>query len=185
MPNPIRMPSGDTEGGWSPLPAGTYDFEIKEYEQKVSSNDNPQVQVKMEVADGPHSGKKSNIFLTFVSQAYWKVNELLEALGIEQIDTGEKDDNGNPILSFDADELIGRFVRFEVEEDSYQGKGKNNHNNPVCSQLDPQYNELVQRSTGVDETPPADAPPAQQSAQQPAAQPAARPSRGRRPRPAS
>jgi len=165
-----RIPYSAGEGGsFQPLPEGTYDFRINETILGNSRAGNPQLQLKMEVLDGPHTSKKVSCWYSLLPQSGWKIDALLEALKIEREDTGQVDDKGNPILAFDDEWLLDRCVTFDVSQREYNGKTNNDFQNERLSAFD-------SAAGGVDEQAQA------QEAAPPAVKPAPRTMR-RRPRP--
>ena len=121
-------------GGWEPLPAGDYLFEIDEVEQTMSSNEKPQLKISMHVVDGEHAGAKSTLWLSLVPQAAFRVENLLNAVlqpgQYEAVETGEvKKYKGEeqPIYTFefDTDDMLGQQVIYEVGQREYPaGSGK-------------------------------------------------------------
>lgn len=167
----IPYSSGDSGGGFTPLPNGTYDFRIEETIQGVSKAGNNQLQIKMEVLDGPHTGKKMSVWYSLLDNSLWKLKLLLKALNIEGEDTGRVDDKGEPILDFDDEWLVGRCVTYDVTQREYNGRTNNNFDGERMSPFD---EEAGQQDAQQEEEP--------QQAALPAAQPAPNTMR-RRPRP--
>jgi hypothetical protein len=127
MGTPINFSKGG--GEFAPLPVGTYDFVIKSCKQSVSKqNQNPQLEVNCEVIDGDHAGKKVRMWYSLLPQATFRLESLLTAIGVEMVDSGEKDDNGQPIMTFDADELPNRYFRCENEHREYPEGSKKMQN---------------------------------------------------------
>ena len=122
--------------GFTPLPEGTYDCRIDEVESTTSSKGNPQLQVSLTVVDGPYADRKPKTWYSLLPQSVWRVGQLTDALDIEQHETGQQDADGNPIMSFDTDELLGRIVSFEVTQRSYNGRINNDFGNPHQSSFD-------------------------------------------------
>lgn len=135
-----RIPYSAGDGGntYQPLPQGTYDFRINEVVQGTSRNGNQQLQLKMEIIDGPYTGKKVSNWYSLLPQSTWKLDALLEALGIEREDTGQVDANGKPIRVFDDEWLIGRCIQYDVKQREYNGKTNNDFQNERQSSLDPE-----------------------------------------------
>lgn len=131
----IPYSAGDA-GSFQPLPEGTYDFRINETVVGNSRAGNPQLQLKMEVLDGPHTGKKVSCWYSLLPQSGWKLDALLKALHIDREDTGQVDGSGNPILEFDDEWLINRCVQFDVTQREFNGKVNNDFQNERASQFD-------------------------------------------------
>lgn len=113
MGNQIMYSKGP---GFALLPEGTYDFAIKSAKQTVSKEkQNPQLEINLEVMDGPQVGKTMRTWRSLLASASGFLDEYLDAVGVERVDTGDKDEDGNPILVFDLDELIGRMFRADIE----------------------------------------------------------------------
>lgn len=134
-----RIPYSAGEGGsFQALPQGTYDFRILETLQGTSKSGNPQLQIKMEVLDGPNAGKKVSVWYSLLPQSGWKLDALLEALDIEREDTGEVDENGAPVLVFDDEWLVNRCIRFNVTQREWNGRMNNNFEDEAASEFDPE-----------------------------------------------
>jgi hypothetical protein len=136
----IRVPRSTTarnNNAYTPLPDGTYDFRITEVSESTSSAGNPQLVVRM-VCQGPaFADRKATIWLTQTAKAAWKTEQLFEALSIEPEETGDVDEDGNPIYAYNEEELVGRFVSFEVTTREYNGKRNNDFSKPVRASMDP------------------------------------------------
>lgn len=113
-----------SKGGddFTPWPEGTYDLRVKKIEQKVSKKEKPQLEITLEALEGPKDGKTMKAWYSLVPAATFRVDKLLDACGVERIDTGEKDENGKPILTFDDQDLLGRVFRAEIKHRDYEGK---------------------------------------------------------------
>lgn len=169
----IRISQGS--GEWKPLPEGMYDFRILELKMGESAKKNPQLQVSMVVLGGEYDDKKANTFYSLLPQALWNLYALTDALGIERTETGELDSSGKPIYEFEADDLVGCCVRFNVGQREYQGKVNNTFNNPQVSPHDTMYAQITQGNPAA-AAQPQPAPVAQPVAQPvAAAQPVAQP----------
>ncbi len=130
----ISFKSEDSEGGWEPLPDGTYHFIIDAIEEKVSSKGNAQLKVNLHVSEGPQEGKKVVMWWAMTSLSGWKMEECLEATGIEwdKVETGETNpDTGKPLfeLSFDTDDLPGCEIVADATVEKFQGKDQQRFNN--------------------------------------------------------
>lgn len=193
----INYSKGDG-GAFKPLPAGSYDVEIKSAEQGASSKGNPQLTIKGEVVDGEYAGKKVTMWYSLLPQSTWRLDALFSALAIDPVPTGELDENGKEIMSGDTDLLIGRVVRFACTQRTYEGKVNNNWADETCSPHDPYYaqvqaklaaqnGETAAGASSNAAAPASSAAPAQGGAQAAPAQPTtSEPGRplARRPRPA-
>jgi hypothetical protein len=138
----FRIPKGESQGEWQPLPVGAFDFRILGVEAKTSSTGNPQLKVNMEVIGPTHASKKATLWLTATAKSYWSVEQVFEALGIDKAETGEVDEDGAPIVEFEEQDLVGRCVRFDVAIEQYNNKPQNRFNSPKVSEYDPYYAEL-------------------------------------------
>lgn len=150
----IRIVEGSGQQ-WTPFPEGTYDFKITAVEQGTSTKGNPQLKVSLECASQSHSGKNATTWYSLLKQSLWKLNELVDALGIERTDTGEVDENDKPIYEFDEDDLVGAFVRYQVSQRTYEGKTQNNFDSPELSPLDPLYAQTQAKAKAEPEPKPA------------------------------
>lgn len=153
----VRYSAGDGNN-YQPLPEGTYDFRIEEVVQGNSKNGNPQLQLKMEVIDGPYTGKKISNWYSLLPQSGWKLDALLDALEIEKEDTGEVDENGKPVLDFDTDWLIGRCVAYDVKHREWNGKINNDFQNEAMSAFDAEAGEADESEEAPADDAPAAAP---------------------------
>lgn len=130
----IRYQAGG--GNFEILPEGTFDCEIKKVDTGTNNNGNEQLVVDFEVADGPLAGRKHKEWI--VLTVGWRIDRLRKAAGVDEIDTGEKDPQGKPIMSFDEQDLVGKFVQLEIVHREYppnSGKVRANSNNEKPSPL--------------------------------------------------
>jgi hypothetical protein len=167
----IPYSKGENQG-FTPLPEGTYQMAIREAEHGTSTGGNPQLKLRLEVMEGPKAGRFINCWYSLLPQASWKIDNLLEALGIDEVDTGDMDAEGNPIMGLDTDHLLDRIVQYVVTQQEYpagSGKMNNRFNDEAPSPL-----EGAQKAAPAQEAAPA--------AQQ--ATPPAQTMQRRRPRPA-
>ncbi len=123
----ISFKSEDSEGGWEPLPDGTYNLIIDAVEEKMSTKGNRQLMVTAHVSEGPHDGKKCTIWYAMTLKSGWKMEMLLEAAGVEweKTETAETNpDTGKPLneLNFDTDDLPGCEIVVDATVQNYQGK---------------------------------------------------------------
>lgn len=97
---------------FSPLEPGKYELEIEAVEDKVSSKGNDMMVVTFKE---PNSGKKIWNNYTFTDSSMFKVQELLDAVGIDT----------SAVVDFDNEDLIGVGVLAEVSQEEYNGKTRN------------------------------------------------------------
>jgi len=115
-------------GNFEPLPAGRYHVRIDDAKwETAKTSSNQQVRLVMCVLDpGPHFERSVSEWLTHTEKAGWKFGELAEAAldpsQYEKTESGEKDEKGRPMYSydFDTDDLPGSemMVNATVEEDN-------------------------------------------------------------------
>jgi len=175
-------------GGWQPLPEGVYDLLIKSAEQKTSSKGNQQIQVVCEVMDGEYAGKRATVWYSLLPNSTWKLDRLIDTLGIKRQPTGEFGPDGKEILAFDPDDLIERVVRYTVKQREYQGKVNNDFADERKSPLDEPAQPQAVSTTTVLRPATAAAPAASASASAMPTEQLALPDTARvprRPRPAS
>lgn len=172
---------GGGGGGWQPLPEGQYDLRINSAEQKTSSKGNQQIQLVCEVMDGEYAGKRATVWYSLLPSSTWKLDRLIDALGIQRQPTGEFDSAGKEILAFDPDHLIGRTVRYNVKQREYQGKVNNDFADEARSPLDDAPEPVRASTTALKPAQPAQPAPSGAAAEQLTLPETAR----RRPRPAS
>lgn len=174
-----------SKGGddFKPWPEGTYDWMIKKVEQKVSKQEKPQIEITLEgVGNDAQSGKTMKDRRSLVPEAAFRIEALIKATGCPEIDTGEKDKDGKPVMTFDTDDLVGRYFRGTLSHRP--------HNNKIFADIGDEGPSPIapKGMTGVAEdasSAPADGagtPAETQAAAQPSA--AGAPAVGRRPRPA-
>ena len=119
-------PQDSEKRSFKPYPEGLYDIEITKVEEGVSSKaKSPQLIIKGTIVDGPQANKKVTMYLSLVPAAVWKVEQIFEAAGLEEKDTGEVDDEGNAVLTINEQELVGRTLMFEAEIEEWNKKKKN------------------------------------------------------------
>lgn len=112
--------------GFKAWPEAVYDMKIASVEQKVSKNDKPQLEILLEcVEGGEQEGKKTKTWWSLVEAAGFRINELCEACQLTPVDTGEKDAEGRPVMSFDTDDLVGKVFRTTNKPRMYEGRLQN------------------------------------------------------------
>jgi hypothetical protein len=98
--------------GFKAWPEAVFDLKILSVEQTVSKSEKPQLTIDLEcVEGGEQEGKKTKTWWSLVPEAGFRINELCEACGLVPTDTGEKDEEGRPLMAFDTDDLVGRVFR--------------------------------------------------------------------------
>jgi len=97
-----------------PLAPGDYVFETLDIGKGQSSKGNPQFEVDLEVAEGPHKGKKTKAFYTMTEKAQGRWFAFLNAVGV-QLDAK---------MGFVVASVKGRRFRATVQENTYED-GKN------------------------------------------------------------
>lgn len=140
MAKPIRVVH--QENDFTPLPEGTYDCKIIKVEQSTSSKGNPQLEVSLEVVEGPKQGRKPKKWYSMTEKAGWALRKLVEELDVAFTDHGKTPD-GQLDWEFDADDLVGRIVRYDVTIRTHEGKKNNDFSNEQVSEFDPYYAELM------------------------------------------
>ena len=89
---------------FEPVPKGRYSARIEEAEEGISSNDNPQINLLLRITDHKEfSGRRLRDWIVNVENTVWKINQLLDAAGIE----GDGD-------TFDEQELVDKVVDVRV-----------------------------------------------------------------------
>lgn len=140
----IRYTKGDADGGFTPLPVGTYDFKILEQEEAVSNAGNPQLKVRFEVLDGVNAGRQLNQWFSFAPKAVWALEALFAACGIEPTDTGEVDENDEPLMEVNGEELVDMALTADVSQNEWpanSGKFNNRLNKLRASEDYPNYED--------------------------------------------
>ena len=168
-----------SKGGddFKPWPEGTYDWMIKKVEQKTSKQEKPQLEITLEgVGNDAQSGKTMKDWRSLVKEAHFRIEALVKATGCPEVDTGEKDADGKPVMGFDTDALIGRYFRGTLTHRT--------HNNKIFADIgDEGPSPLAPAGlTGAGDAAAAETPPEQPAAAPPST--AGAPAVGRRPRPA-
>lgn len=172
-----------SKGGddFKPWPEGTYDWMIKKVEQTTSKQEKPQLSLTLEgVGNDAQSGKTMRDWRSLVPEAAFRIEALIKATGCPEIDTGEKDASGKPVMTFDTDDLVGRYFRGTLTHRPHNGKVFADIGDECPSPIAPKG------MTGTTEEADAPADGAGAPAETPPAQPSASgaPAVGRRPRPA-
>lgn len=119
----IRVEVAEGQGNWTPIPDGTYEFEIMEVKDGNAQSGTPSTGVVSEVTSGPAAGKKSTFWFYQTAKAAWRLKQLLEATGTP-FDASTNGD-GLEVLDFDTDDLISRRFTAQIKIDEYEGKLSN------------------------------------------------------------
>lgn len=109
-------------GGFTPVPAGTYDLQIDDVEIGQSKKGNPQLTVKGHIAEGPKENRKVTVWYSLVPAAGWKLKKLLDATGVEYVSEMTE---GAENISCDEADLVGCYVRMQCSVGEYNGRAKN------------------------------------------------------------
>lgn len=96
------------------LPEGIYQLQVAKLEETTSSTGNPMWKVEYDVLD-VEGGRKLWENFVLIDKALWKLQEFLEAVGV---DTSQ-------VVDLDPQELVGMTVQAKVEQDTYQGETVN------------------------------------------------------------
>ena len=166
--------------GFKMPPAGTYDFEIVDVKDEKPDNDgNMRIYLQLKIAEGDQQGSDVRMYCTLSAERGWMLRNVLQAclVDYEENDGGE----GEPYeVSFDTDDLIGRFFRADLTI----------YTNPNTGKKSPNFNEiqvspLQEQASGGAAEEPAEPEPAKptQAAKPAAGKPASAPAGTARPRP--
>lgn len=112
------------DGGFTPIPDGTYTVVCKEAEAKTFSSGNPGIKMKMAVVGGPYNDRL--LWTNFVwaasnPQSLGMFTKKCVAFGLAR----EWLAAANPSLQTIANELNGRMASAKVVTSEYQGKKSN------------------------------------------------------------
>ena len=99
----MRIQRSTAAGSGAPLPPGTYDAEIMSAEDTMSRANKPMLKLVLRVAG------RSTLYYYVPEHVGFRVDNLLDALGLDDLDTGALD-------------LAGVKLRVEVEREHYQGE---------------------------------------------------------------
>jgi len=122
---------------FAPLPESTYECRITDVTPGTSKNGNLQLALKLEILEGPEAARRVTCWYTITPKSAWRIQKLIDALGITLTGTGEVDPDGNEIKSFDHEELLQRCVTYDVKQREYNGRMNNDFNKPRVSPFDP------------------------------------------------
>lgn len=188
----MRIPKGNDEPKWTPLPVGRYDILITKVDSNRMSrgkDPKPQVMIQGEVASDEYNGKKVTEFFFATPKAFWRVENLFKALGIEGEPTGDHDEaTGAEILDYPEEELLERVVSVSITQETYTDKaGDEKVSNDwdassyKISSLDQFYDEVIKEqaeAASQSDSEEADEDPVEAAAEAPQAP--AKPAPGRR-----
>lgn len=116
------------DGGFAPIPDGTYTVQCKEAEAKTFSSGNVGIKMKMAVVGGPYNGRflwTNLVWATSNEQSLGMFVKKCVAFGL----TREWLSTGAPSLQTTANELVGRMAEAKVVTSEYQGKKSNDVKN--------------------------------------------------------
>lgn len=102
-----------TQGAVSTVPAGEYNFVVKNAKEKESAKKNIMIELQLQIEGGPVVYDN----LVFVDSCFGKIDDFRKA-------TGEKIEPG-VTASFEAEDCMPRSGRCELEIDVYEGKSRN------------------------------------------------------------
>lgn len=111
------------DGGFVLPPEGTFDLQIVEAKPDVSNNGDPQIVIKVEIADGPHEGMAFRQFYTANEERGWALINLLKATGVDY-EVVEGDEGEPAEFEFDPDDLIHAYFRATIELNRNEAKKK-------------------------------------------------------------
>ncbi len=119
----IRVEVTEGNGGWTPVPDGTYDWLITEVKQGNAASGTGSIGTVCEVERGPSQGKKATFWFYLTKKAGFRLRKLLEATGTPFV-AAEKTEEGEN-LEFDTDDLLNRSFTAVVKIEEYEGKLSN------------------------------------------------------------
>ena len=128
-------------GRFAPLPEGHYHIRIDDVVQTVSKKGNPQLELSTTIVDGEYTERHPKMWYSLLATASWRLDKLFDVVGITPAETGEYDEDGNPIMAADEQELVGRTVVFNVTQRDYQGRTNNNFDEVELSEYDAHASE--------------------------------------------
>lgn len=129
----IKFRAKEGGGDFTLVPQGTYECQIVdvEYEGLTSKDGEPQIKITFEIGGGSdYSGQKIPQWLTMNDKFGWKLDQLVEASGIEYEVVGEETgSDGKKIreLSFDPDDLLQTWVQIELSHWTSKKDNKTYH----------------------------------------------------------
>ena len=111
------------DGGFTLPPEGTFDLQIIEVKPDSSNDGDPQIVVKVEIADGEHEGASFRQYYTANEERGWALLNLLKATGIEYT-AGEAEEGEPAEIEFDPDDLLHAYFRARIELNRNETKKK-------------------------------------------------------------
>jgi len=147
----------DKDGGFVLPPEGTFDLQIVEAKPDTSNNGDPQIVVKVEIADGPHEGMAFRQFYTANEERGWALLAMLKATGIDY-EMAEGDEGEPSEFEFDPDDLIHAYFRATIVLNRNEEKKKTyiNLREEQASTLSDAGEEDEEEDAPADEPPPAE-----------------------------
>ena len=119
---------------FSPAPDGTYVLQVVDKKDQASKKGDPQVILEMEIAEGPHMGRKVWHCLTFIPRGQEKQAAPGHGMALHALHAFGLPYNGE--LNFDSEELIGRTARVNLGTEMYTNKeGVQRHKNVILEFL--------------------------------------------------
>ena len=100
-------------GGGFRIPAGDYAMKCTGVTEETSRNDNEMLVFRFEGIEGKAKGRSFRLHCALVEKAYWKLRQVLEALGVECPDDPS---------DLDPEDVIGVEVIGTVADNEYEGK---------------------------------------------------------------
>lgn len=132
---PFGKPSKDelisfSMPGGAKIPDGKYEVKVTNLSRGLSEAGNDMLTWQFVIYKGPHAGADFPVFTALTQAAAWKLNETLEALGFEPVETGEE-------MSISRREAMGRLAIAVIVEE-VQKKGKRaGQKRSIISALEP------------------------------------------------
>jgi hypothetical protein len=115
----------------SPLPNGTYEIEIESADDTwVSSNGHPQVVLRGSVVTGPYAGRSVSVWYTLSPKASFRFFDLCEKLGLPLRREGVDAEGNAIVVGPETNDFVGKRVVYDVTTRTYEGKERNDFNNP-------------------------------------------------------
>lgn len=127
------------QGGYTILPEGTYDFEVRAVEQTTSKQKGtPQLQLELTVIGGPSDvGKEMKHWHVLHPRGAWKTKQMLEAMGVPFTEENVTTASGpQPVVVFDDDHIPGSRFRAVIKHRDWQGKTQEEFEKFEASPLD-------------------------------------------------
>jgi hypothetical protein len=117
------------EGGeFELITPGVYDLMVVKAEIVAGRDDEPQLAAEFEIAEGPEAGKKIPQWFGSSDKRGWVIGAILDAANVPYEVLEEGDDNNPPTISFDTEDLLGRYVRADLTHFYNEKKDQTYHN---------------------------------------------------------